>query len=688
MRSQGIKGPSYKFIHGNSKEIINMRTSVCLPCCVDDLLHQWPNLVFGKFQRKAWSMLSCCVNWSIWLMRNKVIFNDGTATFKDIFSLILYRLSNWLKSADKFFMATDTSLIMGPEGMNFLFWQGPQALLVVTEPERDLEALGSITSWDGFTQSLLTRFGPFILDDPIKTLTRLRQTTIVEAYKSQFEILSNQLKRLAEPYKLSCFLSGLQEDIRFMVRLLNPSNLTMAFGMVKMQEKNAAAFRRSSRLGSTSPRPFPNSPASDMKALVPIQCLSPVQMKERRVRGLCYNCDERWGSGHKCKSAHLFIMECEDSEGEELQPIQQPQLLEETDSLSGGNEGKSSQWGQFVQYREMCGYSIPHAGHVLHGITPTEVSLMNGEQFGKAMNQDKWGLVLQLLPPNALCISTLETEPFFVNLLDQFKEVFGKPTGLPPNYDHNHNIVLQPGAKPICDDSWRVCVDYRALNKDTIKAKFRIPIMDEFLDELHRATIFSVVLMQQERPIAFMSQVIHGKALHFSTYEKELMALVLAVKKWHSYVLGQTFRVQTNHQSFKYLLEQKAGIKNFIKECDICQHNKNETIHPAGLLQPLPIPTKVWVDLSLDFIEGLPLSNGLDVILVVVDRLRNDRDPMFISLFWKELFKLQGIELKFSSAYHPQTDGQTEIVNKCVEQYLRCFSRDKPKEWSRWLPLA
>ena len=50
-------------------------------------------------------------------MRNKVIFNDGTATFEDSFSLILYRLSNWLKSTDKFFMATGTTLIMGPEGI-------------------------------------------------------------------------------------------------------------------------------------------------------------------------------------------------------------------------------------------------------------------------------------------------------------------------------------------------------------------------------------------------------------------------------------------------------------------------------------------------------------------------------------------------------------------------------------------
>ena len=151
------------------------------------------------------------------------------------------------------------------------------------------------------------------------------------------------------------------------------------------------------------------------------------------------------------------------------------------------------------------------------------------------MNQDKWGLVLQLLPPDALCISTLKTEPFFVNLLDQFQEVFGEPTGLPPNLDHNHNIVLQPGAKPVCvgpycylyfqkteiekivndmlsssiirpshspfsspillvrkqDSSWHLCVNYKALNKDTIKAKFPIPIVDELLNELHGATIFS-----------------------------------------------------------------------------------------------------------------------------------------------------------------------------------------------------
>jgi hypothetical protein len=100
-------------------------------------------------------------------------------------------------------------------------------------------------------------------------------------------------------------------------------------------------------------------------------------------------------------------------------------------------------------------FNLLDSRHVLQGITPTEVSLMNREQFGRAMNQDKQGLVLQLLPPDAFCIFTLETDPFFANLLDQFQEVFGESTELPPNRDHNHNIVLQPGAKPVCVGPYR-----------------------------------------------------------------------------------------------------------------------------------------------------------------------------------------------------------------------------------------
>ena len=65
----------------------------------------------------------------------------------------------------------------------------------------------------------------------------------------------------------------------------------------------------------------------------------------------------------------------------------------------------------------------------------------------------------------------------------------------------------------------------------------------------------------------------------------------------------------------------KADIRQFVAQCAICQQNKYSNLSPVGLLQPLPIPEKIWDDISMDFIEALPLSGGIDSILVVVDRL-------------------------------------------------------------------
>ncbi|KAF5465390.1 hypothetical protein F2P56_015403 [Juglans regia] len=155
----------------------------------------------------------------------------------------------------------------------------------------------------------------------------------------------------------------------------------------------------------------------------------------------------------------------------------------------------------------------------------------------------------------------------------------------------------------------------------------------------------------------------------------------------------------------------KTEIKKFIKEYEVCQRNKVENVHPAGLLHPLKVPQVVWTDISMGFVVGLPMSEGYSVVMVIVDRLSkyvhflplkhpfttvkvasvfldhvfklhgmpksiiSDRGSTFLSSFWKEFFKLQGVNLlAYSSAYHPQSDGQTEAVNKCLEQFLRFFS--------------
>ena len=163
------------------------------------------------------------------------------------------------------------------------------------------------------------------------------------------------------------------------------------------------------------------------------------------------------------------------------------------------------------------------------------------------------------------------------------------------------------------------------------------------------------------------------------------------------------------------------SVKEHVAACDTCQKTKSETMAPAGLLQPLLIPNRVWEDISMDFIDGLPISKGKNSILVVVDRLSKsahflalshpyiaktvaekfvegivkhhglpqsiifDRDSLFMSKFWQELFKMSETRMKMSSSYHPQTDGQTEVINRCLEQYLRSFVHQQPRQWFAYL---
>jgi hypothetical protein len=160
----------------------------------------------------------------------------------------------------------------------------------------------------------------------------------------------------------------------------------------------------------------------------------------------------------------------------------------------------------------------------------------------------------------------------------------------------------------------------------------------------------------------------------------------------------------------------KADVVCFIKQCAVCQQAKVERVHPPGIIQPLPIPQGAWQDLTMGFIEGLPKSEGFDTILVVVDRfskyahspppplkhpssaakvaqvfldnvvklhgtprsLVSDRDKVFTSCFWKALFSSLNTKLALTTVYHPQSDGQSETVNQCLEMYLRCAISDSP----------
>ena len=163
-------------------------------------------------------------------------------------------------------------------------------------------------------------------------------------------------------------------------------------------------------------------------------------------------------------------------------------------------------------------------------------------------------------------------------------------------------------------------------------------------------------------------------------------------------------------------------MRDFVKTT--CQRNKTSHHKSFGLLQSLPIPESPWSSISMDFIVQLPESKGYTVILVVVDRLTkmahfitttddvnasdtlnlflsrvfayhglpddivSDRGSVFTSTFMQSAMDALGITQNLSTAYHPQTDGQTERTNATLEQYLRCFTSYQQDDWSNHLPMA
>ena len=166
-------------------------------------------------------------------------------------------------------------------------------------------------------------------------------------------------------------------------------------------------------------------------------------------------------------------------------------------------------------------------------------------------------------------------------------------------------------------------------------------------------------------------------------------------------------------------------VKEYVLKCAECQRNKSKTVKPGGLLQPMPIPNCKWESVGMDFIVGLPCTEaGYDSVLVVIDRLSkmvhlipttstvtaaevaklfvqnvvrlhgvpksivSDRDKNFTSIFWRTVCELWGIKQKMSTAFHPQTDGQTERVNRVLEEYLRSYVNPMQDDWDRYLPMA
>lgn len=366
------------------------------------------------------------------------------------------------------------------------------------------------------------------------------------------------------------------------------------------------------------------------------------------------------------------------------------------------------------------------------------------------------------------------------------------------------------------------------------------------------------VLLQEGKPVAYFSEKLSGPSLNYSTYDKELLALVRTLETWQHYLWPKEFVIHSDHESLKhihsqaklnrrhakwvefiesfpYVIKHKKGKENiiadalsrrytmlsqldfkifgletikeqyindndfkdvllncqegkswnkfilsdgfvfranklcipassvrllllqeahggglmghfgvkktedilaahffwpkmrrdverFVARCTTCQKAKSR-LNPHGLYMPLPVPSVPWEDISMDFVLGLPRTKkGRDSVFVVVDRFSkmahfipchktddaihvadlffrdivrlhgipntivSDRDAKFLSHFWRTLWAKLGTKLLFSTTCHPQTDGQTEVVNRTLSTMLRAVLKKNIKLWEECLP--
>ena len=170
--------------------------------------------------------------------------------------------------------------------------------------------------------------------------------------------------------------------------------------------------------------------------------------------------------------------------------------------------------------------------------------------------------------------------------------------------------------------------------------------------------------------------------------------------------------------------DMKHDIAQFVSHCIVCQQVKRHHGKYFGLLMPLPIPNGPWEQISMDFITGLPLTSSQnDMIWTIVDRFSKqayfipckktlsapqaaklfiktifpyhgfpkimlfDRDGRFCNHFWVALFKNLGTKMDFTSAFHPESNGQTEATNSTIMDLLRSYTIDRPANWDQHLPL-
>ncbi|GJQ93295.1 putative reverse transcriptase domain-containing protein [Tanacetum coccineum] len=408
------------------------------------------------------------------------------------------------------------------------------------------------------------------------------------------------------------------------------------------------------------------------------------------------------------------------------------------------------------------------------------------------------GLVIFGFSDSVMDISLESPNIENLSVVREFADVFpDELPGLPPAREIEFGIELIPGAEPISkapyrmapvelkelkeqlqemlendvidrvspwgapvlfvkkkDGSMRLCIDYRELNRITIRNRYPLPRIDDLFDQLQGAKYFSKIdlrsgyhqLRVREQDIsktgkrnAFCTVMCHYEFLVMPSsclYSCRVLWIDETVFSRHREVVCESFRSASS--GYSKSLPSKEAQQETTVSCGILMQNVEDGStkmyrdlklyfwwngHEQDVAYPLEIPMWKWDEISMDFVTGLPTTQKRhDAIWVVVDRLTKSahflpirknygisklaeifrqeivrlhgirsivrRDPKFTSRFWKGLQKAWGTRLKFSTAFHPQTDGQSERTIQTLEDMLRACALEWTGSWDEYLCLV
>nr|GEY97280.1 putative reverse transcriptase domain, ribonuclease H-like domain protein [Tanacetum cinerariifolium] len=267
------------------------------------------------------------------------------------------------------------------------------------------------------------------------------------------------------------------------------------------------------------------------------------------------------------------------------------------------------------------------------------------------------------------------------------------------------------------DGSFQMCIDYRELNKLTVKNHYSLPRIDDLFDQLQGSSVYpkinlrsgsedfivycdasikglGVVLMQREKVIAYGSQQLKVHEKNYTTHDFELGAVVFALKIWRHYLYETKCIVFIDHKSLQHILDQKElnmRQHHWLEllsdyDCEIHYHPGKANVVADALSRKERIKPLRETD-SMDKLARLYLKQVVTRHEIPVSIIC-DRDPRFTSNFWKAFQKAMGTRLDMSTSYHPETDGQSKRSIQTLEDMLSAYMIDFGNGWERHLLLV